>query len=360
MEAALKLARQYFLELDPPQPDRVHFIAREASYHGNTLGALAVSGHQGRREKYEPLLSKNTSHVSAVYEYRGRDFATETSQDYVARLVSELDEEITRVGPHKVCAFVAEPVVGAAMACTVAPSGYFAAVKSVCEKHGALLILDEVMCGIGRTGHMHAWQSPDVNVTPDLQTMGKGLGGGFIPISALLVGEKVNDALFTGTGSFTHGQTYQGHALACAGALAVQKIIKQDNLLSNVRMMGEKLFNDLGKALENHPHVGDIRGCGLFLGLEIVEDKVTKQPFPSSLTIAERISELALDFDPDFGITVYPGTGTVNGLTGDHVILAPPYNITQEDVDLIVRTTAATVDAVTKEFSCAPRHHANP
>ncbi|KAL8788687.1 MAG: hypothetical protein Q9195_007188 [Heterodermia aff. obscurata] len=253
MDGAVKLARQYFLELSPPQPRRTRFIAREGSYHGNTLGALSISGHKARRSIYEPMLASNVSHVSACNSYRGMK-AHETVEAYVATLSDELECEFQRVDPQAVCAFVAEPVVG-----------YFKAMKSVCDRHGALLILDEVMCGMGRTGSAHAWQQE--GVVPDIQTIGKGLGGGYVPVAGFLAGHRVINALHGGTGQFIHGHTYQAHPMVCAAALEVQRIIQQENLVANVAAMGAVLETKLRNVFSNHPNIGDIRGRGLFWGV---------------------------------------------------------------------------------------------
>ncbi|KNG82147.1 aminotransferase, class III [Aspergillus nomiae NRRL 13137] len=341
VEAALKLARQYFLELPTPQPQRTRFIARKPSYHGITLGALGVGGHVLRRQPFEPLLPPNTSHVSPCYSYRGKKNG-ETDADYVARLAAELDAEFQRVGPENVCAFVAEPVVGAALGAVPAVPGYFKAMKAVCEKYGALLILDEVMSGMGRCGTLHAWEQE--GVVPDLQTIGKGLGGGYAPVSGLLIGEKIVQTLDKGTGVFRHGQTYQGHPMSCAAALAVQKVIQEENLLENVQDMGVYLERQLKARLGDHPYVGDIRGKGLFWGIEFVKDKFTKEPFSPELGVAAHIQETGLD--PTYGISLYAATGCVDGTQGDHVLLAPPYNVTKDEIDLIVETTARVLDQV--------------
>lgn len=264
MEGAMKLARQYFLELPSPEPQRVNFIARNQSYHGVTLGALSVGGHVARRKLYEPILSQNISKVSACNAYRDlRD--GETIDGYVERLADELDAEFQRLGPDTVCAFVAEPVVGGALGCVPAVDGYFPAMAKVCRKYGALLVFDEVMCGMGRSGTLHTWQQYDV--VPDIQTIGKSLGGGYAPVAGLLINRSVVDVLDKGTGAFSHGQTYQGHPIACAAALEVQKIIQEQGLLQNVRLASEVMMNYLHEGLDGHSHVGDIRGKGLFIGV---------------------------------------------------------------------------------------------
>ncbi|KAE8355961.1 PLP-dependent transferase [Aspergillus coremiiformis] len=341
VEAALKLARQYYLELPTPQPQRTRFIARKSSYHGTTLGALSAGGHVLRRQPFEPLLSTNTSHVSPCYAYRGKEDG-ETDADYVARLAAELDAEFQRVGPENVCAFIAEPVVGATLGAVPAVSGYFKAMKVVCEKYGALLILDEIMSGMGRCGTLHVWEQEDV--VPDLQTIGKGLGGGYAPVSGLLIGEKIVRTLDKGTGVFRHGQTYQGHPVSCAAALAVQTVIQEENLLDNVRIMGAYLETRLRARLGDHPYVGDIRGKGLFWGIEFVKNKVTKEPFGPEMTVAGHIQATGLD--PIFGISLYAAAGCVDGTRGDHVLLAPPYNVTKDEIDIIVETTASVLDHV--------------
>ncbi|KAH8699172.1 aminotransferase, class III [Talaromyces proteolyticus] len=339
MEAAMKLARQYYLELDNPQSQRTRFIARKQSYHGITLGALSMGGHTFRRQPFEPILLPNVSHVSPCNAYRGRRDG-ESDADYVARLADELDGEFRRLGPETVCAFVAEPVVGAALGCVPSVPGYLTAMKSVCDKYGALFILDEVMSGMGRCGTLHTWEQEDV--VPDMQTIGKGLGGGYAPVAGLLIGEKIVNALDKGTGSFRHGHTYQGHPVSSAAALAVQKVIQGENLLENVRKMGDVLQSELKMRLSSHPHVGDIRGKGLFWGIEFVKNKITKEPFDPSLGIGYKIQDKGLT--PPYGISIYGGQGTADGIQGDHVLLAPPYNTTKEEIVLIAELVQRVVE----------------
>jgi len=266
MEAAMKLARQYFVEKESPELSRMRFIARKESYHGATLGSLAMGGHRSRRAIYEPLLLEHISHVSPCNAYRYQR-AGESDEDFVSRLAQELEDEFLRVGPETVCAFVAEPVVGAALGCVPPVKGYFKAVKKVCDKFGALLILDEVMCGMGRTGSLHAWQDPLVGVVPDIQALGKGLGAGYAPVAALLVGEKVVSALAKGTGAFSHGQTYQGHPVSCAAALEVQRVLKDERLVENVASLAPYFEQLLREKIEPLPHVGNVRGKGFFWGV---------------------------------------------------------------------------------------------
>jgi adenosylmethionine-8-amino-7-oxononanoate aminotransferase len=300
IEAALKMARQYHLEKFSPEPQRIHFIGRQQSYHGTTLGALAAGGHRARRAIYEPMLSKNHTFVSPCFAYREKR-STETDGAYIRRLEEELDAEFQKVGPDRVAAFIAEPVVGAALGCVPSVSGYFKAARRVCDRYGALLILDEIMCGSGRVGPspsarypnpLHAWQDPSVGIVPDMMTLGKGLGGGYQPIAAMLANRKVIDVLARGTGAFSHGQTYQAHPLACRAALEVQRIIREDDLVSNVRAQGKLLGQLLHDELSTHPHVGNIRGQGLFWGIEFVKDKATRTPFDPLHAVALGIHEL--------------------------------------------------------------------
>jgi adenosylmethionine-8-amino-7-oxononanoate aminotransferase len=337
VEAAVKLARQYFLEIG--QTQRCHFIARRQGYHGNTLGALAAGGNMMRRAPYDPLLSGAFSLVSPCFVYRFQQ-SEESDTAYVQRLADELEAEFQRLGPDSVAAFCAETVVGATAGCVTALPGYFPAMRAVCDRHGALLILDEVMCGMGRTGTLHAWQQE--GVSPDIQVVAKGLGGGYQPIGAVLIGRKITDALQAGSGSFMHGHTYQAHPVACAAALAVQQVIREENLLENVVAMGHHLGQALQERFGNHRHVGDIRGRGLFQALEFVADRATRAPFDPAQKLHERIKDAAFAA----GLTVYPMGGTIDGLRGDHVIVSPAYIAEADDIDLIVARLGAAVDAV--------------
>ena len=338
MEAAIKLARQYFLEVG--QPRRTRFIARRMSYHGNTLGALAAGGNPMRRAPYAPLLSDAFSHVSPAFAYRHkRD--DEDEVQYVARLVIELEAEFQRLGPQNVAAFCAETVVGATTGCVTPPERYFRAVRDVCDRHGALLVLDEVMCGMGRTGTMHAWEQE--GVVPDIQAVAKGLGGGYQPIGGILIGRKVIEALRAGSGGFMHGHTYQAHPVACAAAVAVQKVIRHNNLLENVRDMGARLASALTERLGNHRHVGDIRGRGLFWAVEIVRNRGDKAAFEPVLAMNQRVKEAAFRH----GLAIYPMGGTIDGEHGDHILLAPPYIATATDIDAIASRLGDAVDEAT-------------
>ena len=340
VETALKLARQYFLELGESRRTRI--IARRQSYHGNTLGALAAGSHDGRRQPFAPLLADAFSHVMPAYAYRVQR-SDESEADFVRRLADDLEAEFQRLGPDTVAAFIAEPVVGGTSGCVPAPEGYFPAIRAVCDRHGALLILDEVMCGMGRTGTLHAWEQE--GVTPDLQTIAKGLGGGYAPIGATLVSGKVVQAMRDGSGILRHGHTYMAHPLGCAAALAVQQVIREENLLERVRGLGALLEKRLVERFGNHHHVGDVRGRGLFYGIEIVADRASKAPFAPDLKMHARIKRAALAR----GLACYPGGGTVDGLKGDHVLLAPPYICTTRDIEMIVERLGEAVDAAIEE-----------
>jgi adenosylmethionine-8-amino-7-oxononanoate aminotransferase len=326
VEAALKMARQYWVEVG--QPQRRHFIARRQSYHGNTLGALAVGGNAWRREQFEPLLI-DVTHVSPCYDYRDRR-PDETPEQYGQRLVGELASAIEQLGGENVMAFVAETVGGATAGVLTPVPGYFKGVRELCDRHGILLILDEVMCGMGRTGSLHACEQE--GVVPDLLTIAKGLGGGYQPIGAVLAQGRLVQAFHQGSGLFQHGHTYLGHAVACAAALAVQRVIQRDGLLQQVRLLGQALQDLLQQAFGDHPNVGDIRGRGLFWGIELVSDKASKQWFDPARQLHARIKREAMTE----GLMVYPMGGTVDGRCGDHILLAPPFISTPAQLQQIV------------------------
>jgi adenosylmethionine-8-amino-7-oxononanoate aminotransferase len=335
VEAALKLARQYFVEKGEPQ--RRHLIARRQSYHGNTLGALAVGGNVWRRKQFEPLLIE-VAHVSPCYPYRGRR-PGESDPAYADRLGNELEEEIIRLGSDKVMAFVAETVAGATLGAVTPVAGYFKRVREVCDRYGVLLILDEVMCGMGRCGTL--WAFEQEGIVPDLVTIAKGLGAGYQPIGAVIVTKRIYDAIISGSGFFQHGHTYLGHAAACAGALAVQKRLHEDGLLARVNPLGAKLEAKLRTAFGNHPNVGDIRGRGLFWGLELVEDRGEKKPFDPNLRLHARVKKEALGA----GLMCYPTGGAVDGARGDHVLLAPPFIAEEAQLDELVDKLARAIAA---------------
>jgi adenosylmethionine-8-amino-7-oxononanoate aminotransferase len=342
----MKLGRQYYMEVG--QPQRVKFIAREYSYHGTTLGALSLSGHVVRRSIYTPLLSDYIHRVSACNAYRQR-LVGETDAAFVNRKAAELDQKFCQLGPDTVIGFVCEPISGASLGCVPYVPGYLAAMKAICTKYGALLILDEIMCGMGRSGTLHAWQAehsdkPGHDCLPDIQMIGKGLGGGYLPVAAVLIGRKIVNGLKNGSGAFLHGQTYQAHPATAAAALAVQRIIKRENLLENVRKQGVYLSSLLHKKLDTHPYVGDIRGMGLFWGIEFVKEKKSKEPFDPALNIAKRIHNTA--HSKKWCMNFYPCKGTVDGIRGDHVIISPAYNITPADVELVATTIEGVINEV--------------
>jgi adenosylmethionine-8-amino-7-oxononanoate aminotransferase len=334
MEAALKLARQYFVEAG--QPERRHVIARLQSYHGNTLGALATGGNLSRRQQYEPLLFP-VRHVSPCYAYRGKE-PGESDEAYGARLADELDQAIRTLGPGSVMAFCAETVVGATLGAVPPVPGYFRRIRDVCDRHGVLLILDEVMCGMGRTGTLYACEQE--GIAPDIVCVAKGLGAGYQPIGAAIVSHRLVETIRDGSGFFQHGHTYLGHAAACAGALAVQRAIRERGLLENVRRMGALLDERLHARFDSHPHIGEIRGRGLLWGLEFVRDRATQEPFDPALRLHAQLKAQALEA----GLMCYPMGGTLDGRRGDHVLLAPPFIVEAQQVDEIVDRLAVSLD----------------
>jgi len=335
IEAALKMARQYFLEIG--QPKRSRFIARRQSYHGNTLGALAVGGNMWRREPYAPLLME-TSHVSPCFAYRFRR-DDESEEEYGRRVADELEAEILRLGPDTVAGFLAETVVGATSGSVPPVAGYFRRIREICDRYGVLLILDEVMSGMGRCGTLHACTAE--GIAPDLMVVAKGLGAGYQPIGALLCSERVFQAFAQGSGAFQHGHTYLAHPVACAAALAVQKVMREEKLVPRVAAQGEKLRDMLQERFGNHAHVGDIRGRGLFWSLEFVQERASKAVFDPKLKLNARVKAAALDR----GLMVYPMGGTIDGKQGDHVTLAPPFIVTDAELAEIVARLGDSVDA---------------
>ena len=334
-EAAIKLARQYFVEIGEPQ--RRHLIARRQSYHGNTLGALAAGGNAWRREKFSPLLV-DVSHISPCYEYAERQ-ESESSYEYGQRVAQELEDEILRLGPNTVMAFMAEPVVGATSGAVPAVEGYFRRIREICNQYGVLLILDEVMCGMGRTGHLFACDAD--GIAPDIVCIAKGLGAGYQPVGAMLCTKQIYEAIENGSGFFQHGHTYLGHPVATAAGLAVVRAILKRDLLPHVRDMGEKLQSALKMKFAEHPHIGDIRGRGLFCGVELVKDRETKVPFDPSNGLAGKIKKATFAA----GLICYPMSGTRDGKLGDHVLLAPPFILSNEHIDEVVAKLSGAVES---------------
>ena len=336
VEAALKLARQYHLERGDPGRSRV--IARRLSYHGNTLGALAAGGSAWRRAPYEPLLI-DVALVDPCFEYRFAE-PGETPEVYGRRLADALEQEIVRLGRETVMAFVAETVVGATAGAVPPVPDYLKHVREVCDRHAILLILDEVMCGSGRTGTFLSCEQD--GVVPDIVTLGKGLGAGYQPIGAVVCTSDVYEAVARGSGALKHGQTYNAHPVGCAAALAVQRVIRDEQLLARVQHSGARLTQLLRERFDDHPNVGDIRGRGLLLALELVEDRATKVPFDPQLAMHHRTKAEAFAR----GLLIYPSGGTVDGRAGDHILLAPPYNVSDGELDMIVDLLAETIEAI--------------
>jgi adenosylmethionine-8-amino-7-oxononanoate aminotransferase len=342
MEVALKLARQHFVERGESR--RSHFIARRMSYHGNTLGALAVGGHMQRRAMYAPMLMPVT-HIAPCFAYRHQRDG-ESSAEYGRRAADELEAAILAAGPDRVAAFVAEPVAGATLGCVPAVAGYFARIREICDRHGVLFIADEVMCGMGRTGDLFAIARE--GVCPDIVTLGKGLGAGYMPIGATMASARVMAPIEQGSGTLANGHTYMSHAVACAASLAVLECMERERLLDNVRTQGERLHHALRARFGSHPHVGDVRGRGLFLALELVEDRAGKRPFARARQVAETLKAAALGR----GLVCYPSSGTADGERGDHVLLAPPYIVDEGHVAEIVDKLALALSDTIGETRC--------
>jgi adenosylmethionine-8-amino-7-oxononanoate aminotransferase len=338
METALKLARQYFVE--GGEEGRTLFISRRQSYHGSTLGALAVSGNERCRKPFAPLLI-DMPKVAPCYEYRDR-LEGQTTAQYTAMLLDELEAAILRVGPEKVIGFCAEPVVGATGGAIPPTPDYFRGVRALCDKYGILFIADEVMCGMGRTGSMFAIERD--GVAPDLIAVAKGLSAGYQPIGAVLVNGAIIERLRGGSGAFLHGHTCMGHPVAAAAALAVQQVIERDDLLAQVQKRGATLRRMLGDVFASHPHVGDIRGRGLFLALELVRDRATREPFAPELKLHAAIKTRAMEC----GLMVYPAGGTIDGRRGDHVLLAPPFIVSATELAEIVVRLKDAIDRALK------------
>ena len=336
IETAMKMARQYFVEIG--EPERELFISRRQSYHGNTIASLSVGGNRWRRQIYTPILNRS-HHISPCYAYRDQTHR-ESEKEYGLRVANELEQVIEQQGPNRVIAFIAETVVGATAGALTAVPGYFKRVREICDHYGVLLILDEIMCGMGRTGRYHAFE--DEGIIPDMMTVGKGLGGGYQAMAATLVGQKIFEAIREGSGNFQHGHTYVGHPSGAACALAVQQYIDSHHLLGNVRTRSDELFSALGHRFSEHPNIGDIRGRGLFVGIELVEDRATKRPFSPGLKLDGAIRKVAMDN----GLMVYPNAGTIDGKLGYHILLAPPFILESIHVEEMVDKLDKTVHAV--------------
>ncbi len=333
-ETAIKIARQYWLAHG--HKNKVAIISREQSYHGNTVGALSLSGNPGRREIFAPLLH-DWPRIEPCYAYRHQRDG-ESPEEYGARAAQSLQDAIEEAGADNIAAFIAETVVGATLGAVPPAPGYFRKVREICDRHEILFILDEVMSGCGRTGTYFAFEQD--GVVPDIVTIAKGLGGGYQAIGATIVCAEIHDKIVDRFGSFEHGHTYVGHATACAAALAVAGVIDRDHLLENVRETGSLLRSELAAAFAEHPHVGDIRGRGLFIGIELVTDCETKAPAEKAL--AGRIKQEAMEQ----GLIVYPGGGTADGAMGAHILLAPPFIYEKSHVDELVGKLRSVLERV--------------
>ncbi|WBW72465.1 aminotransferase class-III [Schizosaccharomyces osmophilus] len=335
VEAALKFALQYWQLRG--EPERTHFVSRKQSYHGNTLFALGIGKMVSRRAPYVGVFPKVTSYVDPCYAYRCKKEG-ETDEQYVYRLEKQLEDEFLVVGPNRIAAFIAETVPGTCLGCATPVDGYFKAVRRVCDKFDILLILDEVMCGLGRTGTFHAWEQE--GITPDLQTNAKTLAAGYQPISSVLVSHRVYKAFEESNAQLANFHTYQAHPLACSAAVTVQKIMLREKLVDKVAAIGKYLDEQLHKTFDSHPHVGDIRGRGVFWGLEFVKDKKSKQWFDPKYKVGALISKVGIKN----GAFLNPGAGTYDGVHGDHIMVAPPYIITKEEVDTLISILAKSID----------------
>ncbi|KAM0303631.1 hypothetical protein HYE67_003709 [Fusarium culmorum] len=339
-DAAIKLATQYWCERG--MPEKCHVISRKQSYHGNTIGALCISGHDSRRAMYRPWLSQNVSFVDPCFPYRLK--GDESDGSYVKRLADQLESESLRVGPEKVSAFVAETVSGTTLGCVPAVAGYWKAIRKVCDDYDVLLILDEIMCGMGKTGTMHAWEQEGIS-GPDIQMIGKALGGGFIPLSGVLLRSKIFDAIAEGSGGLAHGHTFQAHPVACAAALEIQRIIRDERVLTNVQKMGTELERLLRDHIGPLEFVGDIRGRGLFWAVEFVQDRQRKTPFPASIRLCHRIVDKSLDL----GLNILGNLGQTGEVHVDHVIMSPPYVVTESELERMVGILRTAIQAVISE-----------
>ena len=336
IETTLKLVRQYWVARGR---DSKHImISRQQSYHGNTLGALSLAGNPGRSKIYAPLL-QHWPKIESCYAYR-HQHADESDEAYGTRSAMALEEAIHEHGAENIAAFFAEPVVGATMGAVPAVGPYFRKIREICNRHEILLVLDEVMAGCGRTGTWFAFEQE--GVLPDIVTMAKGLGAGYQPIGAVLARSLIHDGIVEGSGSFAHGHTYVGHAAAAAAGVAVERVIRQENLLENVMETGRVLRDELSEAFRDHPHVGDIRGRGLLVGIELVQDRESKAPIRAELGLPEIIRRTAMHH----GLICYPGGGTADGRNGAHVLLAPPFIYDRSHVDELVAKLQSTLNDV--------------
>ncbi|HHF2978018.1 TPA: aspartate aminotransferase family protein [Vibrio diabolicus] len=340
VESALKMARQYFVESG--KPEKKQFIARQQSYHGNTLGALSVGGNEWRREPFKPILHPS-HHIAPCYAYRYQQ-SDESELDYSLRTANELEAKILELGADNVMAFVAEPIVGATAGAVPATQGYFKRIREICDQYDVLLILDEVMCGVGRSGSFFAFEQEEAE--PDLVCMAKGLGAGYQPIGAVVANDRVYQAIADGSGFFQHGHTFMAHPVACAAAVATIETIFQDDLLTAVNQQSVLLRKELTSALAHLPYIGDIRGKGLFLGIELVADKESKAPLSKATLADKRIKQRAMEN----GLMCYPMGGTIDGVNGHHILLAPPFIVQPHHIGELVGKLSLTLKEVAETW----------
>ena len=340
-ETALKMARQYWVEKG--QPEKQYFISRRQSYHGSTIATLSIGGNLFRRKMYQPILTE-AHHIAPCYAYREQQ-ANESLEEYGLRSANELQEMIDQLGAEKVIGFIVEPVVGSTLGAVPAVPGYFKRIREICDENNILLILDEIMCGMGRTGTSFAYEQEGIK--PDMVTVAKGLGAGYQPVAATIVGGHIFDAIKNGSGAFQHGHTYMCHPTAAAAALATQQYISDHDLLTNVNKRSQSLFGALHDAFDDHPYVGDIRGRGLFLGVELVQDKETKAAFPSDTKLDKVLKAQAMEN----GLMIYPLNGTIDGQNGHHILLAPSFIFEQNHIDELVDKLSRSINEAVSRFS---------
>ena len=338
-ETAIKLVTQYWIAKG--KPSKSTFISRNQSYHGNTLGTLSLSGSPGRRKIYRSIIG-DWPKIDPCYAYRLQQDG-ESDEEYAVRSANSLENAILEAGAENVAAFFAETVCGATLGCVTAAPGYFTRVREICDRHDVLLVLDEVMCGSGRTGSYFAFEQEGVR--PDLVTIAKGLGGGYQPLGAMVCRDFIHREIVEAHGEFAHGHTYVGHATTCAAGVAVQSVLDEENLLENVTTRGRQLQELLHATFDQHPHVGDIRGRGLFVGIELVKDKVSKQAPDANLGLPGWLKNRAMEE----GLICYPGGGTVDGKSGVHILLAPPFIYSTENVVELV----SKLDAILGDVNIA-------
>jgi hypothetical protein len=334
MESALKLVRAYHLARG--EPDRLIVIARWSSYHGNTLGALDLSGRKPLRRPYEPWLGR-FRHVSAAYPYRAGDVGSSALGD-ADELAAELEQAIDAAGPGTVAAFVAEPIVGATLAAAVPPDGYWPAIAEVCRRRGALLVADEVMTGFGRTGRWFA--SDHWGIRPDILAAAKGATSGYFPFGLVAASGEIRATVRQG-GGFVHGFTFSHHVLGAAVAGEVLRILEDEDLVEASAVKGERLLQLLHARLDSHPHVGEVRGRGLMVGVEFVADRESRAPYPRSERVTERVIRAARDA----GLVLYPSTGLADGTNGDAILMGPPFVITDDELQAIVDRLSGAIEA---------------